>query len=161
MPKPISHAVAKDEVPANPYEAFRLVVTRYGVKNMADRTGMKAGTLWNKADADVESHHQPTLRDVINVTRESGDTTVLDSLDRLFDRAAFALAPPETCSDEALLDLLLKVGTDHGDLCTAVRHALADQKFTRQDMQKVRSEAFDLVSQVLAFVHRLEGFIDD
>lgn len=147
-------------VPVSPFEAFRLVCAAYGVKEMAERTGLKPGTLWNKCDADVESHHQPTLRDVIAVTRESGDMRVLDSLNRLFDRASYDVAPGAV-SDEALLDLLCKVGSDSGHLHAAVGKALADGEFTQQDLLDVRAEAFDLVSSVLCFVQRLEGLVDE
>lgn len=149
-----------DVVPVSPFEAFRLVCATYGVKEMAERTGMKPGTLWNKCDADVESHHQPTLRDVIAVTRESGDLRVLDSLDRLFGRAAYDVTPGAV-SDAALLELLCRVGSDSGALHTAVGIALADGRFTQQDLVAVRVEAFDLVSSVLCFVQRLEGLVDE
>ena len=49
----------------------------------------------------MESHHQPTLRDVIAVTRETRDMRILDSLNRLFDRAAYDVTPG-AASDAAL-----------------------------------------------------------
>lgn len=147
-------------VPVSPFEAFRLLCAAYGVKDLAERLGMKPGTLWNKCDADVESHHQPTLRDVIAVTRESGDMRVLESLNRLFDRASYDVTPG-AASDSALLELLCKVGSDNGALHTAVGTALADGRFTQADLLAVRAEAFDLVSSVLSFVQRLEGLVDD
>lgn len=151
----------KDEVPSNPHEAFKLACYSYGVKKLADRLTMKPGVLYNKCDADPESHHQPTLRDVLAVTRETGDMRVIDSLNRHFGRAAYDVGEPAACNDVALLDLLLRVGSDHGDLCTAVRNALEDHRFSREEIVRVRSEAFDLISQVLAFVHRLEGLVDE
>jgi len=147
-------------VPVSPFDAFRLVCTTYGVKEMAERIGRKPGTLWNKCDADVESHHQPTLSDVIDVTRESGDMRVLESLNRLFDRASYDVTPGAV-SDAALLELLCKVGSDSGALHTAVGTALADGRFTAADLLAVRAEAFDLVTSVLCFVQRLEGLVDD
>lgn len=147
-------------VPVSPFEAFRVVCATYGVKEMAERIGIKPGTLWNKCDADVESHHQPTLRDVIAVTRESGDMRVLDSLNRLFDRASYDVTPG-AASDEALLELLCKVGSDSGALHSAVGVALSDGHFSQQNLLDVRAEAFDLVSSVLCFVQRLEGLVDD
>lgn len=147
-------------VPANPYEAFRQVVYAYGPQRLADQAGMKLGTLYNKADADVDSHAQPTLRDLIAVTRITGDTRVLDSLDRLFDRGSFDLAevPP---SDAALLELLTLVGSEHGAMCSALHRGLSDRRFKAEEYQAVRMEAFDLINAVLAFLHRLEGLVDE
>jgi hypothetical protein len=156
-----SHTVAKDEVHANPFLAFRAVVYGYGVERLADEIGRKRGTLYNKADADAESHHQPTLRDVIEVTRATGDTRVLDSLDRLFDRTSFLMKPPAVCSDEALLELLCKVGDESGQMHAAVLRALKDGRVTRAEVLAVRAEAYDLVGEVLCFLQRLEGLVDE
>lgn len=152
--------VGNGAVPVSPFEAFRLVAYTYGVERLANRLGMNRGTLYNKCDGDVESHHQPTLRDVIAVTRETGDLRILDSLNRLFDRAAYDVSPGPA-SDAALLELLCKVGSDSGELHGAVARALQDGSFTAAELQGVRAEALDLVGAVLAFVQRLEGLVDD
>lgn len=150
-----AHAV----VPVNPYEAFRLVAYGYGVKELAERMGLSPGVLWNKADASVESHAQPTLRDLIAVTRETGDMRVLESLNRLFDRGSYDLTPVPP-SDAALLELLATVGSEHGAMCQVLHRGLADRQFTPADFEAVRAEAFDLINAVLAFVQRLEGLVD-
>lgn len=150
----------KHEVPVSPFEAFRAVVTTYGVKDLAERLGMKTGVLWNKADADVESHHQPTLRDVIAITRETQDPRILESLNRLFDRATIDLRPGPV-SDEAVLDLLLRVSSEKGQMAQALRNGYADTRFCRDDYMAVRGEAFDLINAVLDFLQRLEGLVDE
>lgn len=151
-----NHAVA-----ANPFQAFRDVCYLYGVDDLADALGMKRGTLYNKADADVDSHNQPTLRDVINVTRVTLDHRVLESLDRMFDRAGFDVKPLSVCSDEALLELLCNVGKEKGELCTAVHRALKAERFTPEHLQRIRAEAFDVVAELMAFLQRLEGLVDE
>ncbi len=150
----------KHEVPVSPFDAFRSVATVYGVKELAERLGMKPGTLWNKADADVDSHHQPTLRDVIAITRETQDMRILESLNRLFDRATIDLRPGPV-SDEALLDLLLRVSSEKGQMAQALRNGYADGRFCRDDYLAVRGEAHDLINAVLDFVQRLEGLVDE
>lgn len=151
---------ANHVVPVSPHEAFKRVCYAFGVAELADRLTMKRGTLYNKCDSDVEGYHQPTLRDVIAVTRETGDLRVIHSLNRLFQQASYPAAPPEVCSDAALLELLLRVGQDHGALCSAVHRALEDGKFTSAELEQIRGEGFDLISQVLAFIQRLEGLVD-
>ena len=154
-PKQIKH-----EVPGSPYEAFRQVVYRYGTAALADQMGLKKGSLYNKADADAESLAQPTLRDVVAVTRLTGDTLILESLDRMFDRAAIDVRPGPV-SDEALLELLCKVGSENGQMQQALRQGYADNRFSRSDFAVVRGEAFDLISAVLAFLRRVEGIVDE
>lgn len=55
--------------PTSPFEAFRQLAYTFGVAELAQHMGLKPGTLYNKADADEETHHQPTLRDVVLATR--------------------------------------------------------------------------------------------
>lgn len=158
MPK--AHKTHKHEVPVSPYRAFHLVVTSYGVPELAEQEGMRPGTLWNKADADVDSHHQPTLRDLIAVTRRTGDMRILESLNRLFDRATIDLRPGPV-SDEAVLELLLRVSSENGQMAQALRKGYADTHFSSEDYQAVRAEAFDLINAVLDFIQRLEGLVDE
>ena len=156
----MKHKPDNGAVPESPFEAFRVVAYTHGVERLANRLGMNRGTLYNKCDADVESHHQPTLRDVIAVTRESGDMRVLDSLNRLFNRASFDVTPGPV-SDQALLELLCVVASEKGQMHRALMDGLADAKFSDADYRLVRAEAFDLISAVMAFVQRLEGLVDD
>ena len=154
---PINHNPA---VPESPFEAFRRVVYTAGAESLANRLGMNRGTLYNKADADVESHHQPTMRDVIAVTRETGDMRILESLDRMFGRAGYEMTPGPV-SDVALMELLCVVCSEHGAMNHALMTGLADKKFDREELRKVRAEAHDLINAVLNFVQRLEGLVDD
>lgn len=157
-PKPAAGAAL--DVPVNPYEAFRLVAYTFGVKELAERLGMTPGVLYNKADASVESLAQPTLRDLIAVTRETGDMRVLESLNRLFGRASVELTHAPAC-DVALLELLMAVGIEKGQMCEALRLGLEDTRFTRKEFEAVKSEGLDLVNAVLAFLARAEGLIDE
>jgi hypothetical protein len=157
----MSEKYAAGRLPASPQEAFREVVYDFGAKAMAAQLVMKPGTLYNKAEADADSHHQPTLRDVINVTRISGDFRVLDSLDRLFNRAAYDVTPGLRISDAALLELLCHVNSENGRMHAALTAGLEDGKFTRDELAAVRGEAFDLITAVLTFVHRVEGLVDE
>ncbi len=154
------HAI-KEPVAPNPFEAFKLAVYRFGVAELAAELGYRPGTLYNKADADADSHAQPTLRDVVLVTRLTGDHSILDSLDRMFARAAYDVTPGLPVSDEALLELLCKVGSEQGDLFTAVQLALQAERLDRASVEKVRAEAHQLITAVLAFVQRLEGLCDE
>lgn len=152
-------APALSVVPVNPYEAFRLVVYSHGVKELAERLGMSPGVLYNKADANVESQAQPTLRDLVAVTRETGDVRVLESLNRLFGRASVELTRAPA-SDAALLELLAHVASEHGAMCSALNLGLGEAGFTHAEFEAVRTEGLDLINAVLQFLQRLEGLVD-
>ena len=157
-----SHRNDIGAVPPNPHEAFRVVVHEYGVKDMAAELMCKLGTLYNKCDADEEGRHQPTLRDVVNVTRISGDPRILESLNRMFGRCCFdASTEGVSYSDAAILELLCQVSSEKGHLFQALRDGLSDGRWSRDDMAAVRAEAFDLFRAVQVLMVRLEGLIDD
>lgn len=147
--------------PANPFEAFRQLAYTFGVVDLAEQMGLKPGTLYNKADADEETHHQPTLRDVVLATRLSGDMRVLDALDEQFGRAAFSVRELTHLSDDALLELLTSFGAESGEFHAELRTALADKKFSGRELARVRAEAFDVVAALMTLVTRLEGLVDD
>lgn len=152
----------KNEVDhANPFEAFRQLVYLHDVKNLAAHLGMKLGTLYNKADADVHSHNQPTLRDVVALTQLTGDFRVLDALNEMFGRAAFDVSPHVQVSDSALLELLTTLGIENGDFHKALHDALVDGKFSKAELQAIRGAAFDMVSALMTAVHRAEGLLDE
>ena len=67
-----------------------------------------------------------------------GKFTVIALADGGFDMPA-----PQSCSDEALLELLCGVAEENGQMHAAVKAALADRRFTREELHHIKSEAFD------------------
>jgi hypothetical protein len=147
--------------PSNPFEAFRQLAYSFGVVELAGNMAMKPGTLYNKADADEDTHHQPTLRDVILATRLTGDMRVLDALNESFGRAAFDVTPHTQISDEALLELFLTLGKEIGEFHDVARSALLDRNFNAASLNSIRAEAFDAVGALMTLVARLEGLLDE
>lgn len=146
---------------SDPFEAFRQLVYRAGVDTLAPAMGLKPGTLYNKADADVETHHQPTLRDVVLATRLTDDFRVLDALNESFGRAAFDVRHAAEKSDEALLELLTNFGAETGDFHRVLRNALLDHRFSAMELVEIRAEAMDVIGALMTLVARLEGLVDD
>lgn len=147
--------------PANPFEAFRQLAYSFGVVELAAHMAMKPGTLYNKADADEDTHHQPTLRDVILATRATGDMRVLDALNESFGRAAFDVSNMADKSDAALLELFVDYGREGGEFCRALGNALAGKQFTAEDYVHIEAEAMDVVAALMTLVHRVKGLVDD
>ncbi|MDP1530295.1 MAG: phage regulatory CII family protein [Rhodoferax sp.] len=146
--------------PADPFEAFRQLVYTVGVEKLAPAMGLKPGTLYNKADADEDTHHQPSLRDVVLATRATQDMRVVDSLNEMFGRASFDISHLGETSDEALLDLLLNFGSETGDFYRVTHGALLRKRFLVEDVMLCRAEALDVICALLTVVHRLEGLVD-
>lgn len=155
-----NHAMRRSLAP-DVFNAFREVVYAHGVDKLAPMMGLRPGTLYNKADASDDTHHQPTLRDVVHLTQATADMRVLDALDEMFGRAAFDCVQHASASDEELLHLLADVGKESGEFHRALGDGLRAKRFSPQALRAIRGEAFDIVAAVMTLVQRLEAYVDD
>ena len=161
-----SHAArraARNHLAPDVFEAFRATVYAYpgGVDRLAARLGVRPGTLYNKAAGDEESHHQPTLRDVLLVCQITQDLRVLDALENIFGRSAFDVAELADVSDEDLLILLTRLGQRMGSFQGAISDGLSARRFSPEAMREIRAQAYDAVATLMTLTHRLEDMVDD
>lgn len=148
-------------VAPNVFEAFRGLVYAHDVPALAGRMGMPPGTLYNKAAAGDETHHQPTLRDVLLATTVTGDLRVVEALAETFGLATYDAASHATASDEALLELLTTLAAENGEFHRALGEGLRARRFTPGALRAIRGEAYDIVSALMTLVQRLEDYVDD
>jgi hypothetical protein len=154
------HALRRAMAP-NVFEAFRELVHAHDVPTLAARMGMQPGTLYNKAAAGDETHHQPTLRDVLLATTATGDLRVVQALAQTFGLATYDCASHATASDEALLELLTSLASQNGEFHRALGDALRLRRFSEGALRAIRGEAYDIVSALMTLVQRLEDYVDD
>lgn len=153
------HALRRAVAP-NVFEAFRALVYAHEVPTLAARMGMQPGTLYNKAAASDDTHHQPTLRDVLLLTQATADTRVVEALAQTFGLATYDCASHATASDEALLELVTNLAGEHGEFHRALGDGLRAKRFTPGALRAIRGEAFDIVSALMTLVQRLEDYVD-
>ncbi|MBY0236841.1 MAG: hypothetical protein K2W93_17805 [Burkholderiaceae bacterium] len=149
---------------ADVYEAFRQLVMGHGaegVVELANFLGQKPGTLYNKADAGDDTHAQPTVRDLIQATFYRSDLRCVFALNRMFGQVCFDAAQYENTSDEALLELLAKLGQESGEFHGALGEGLKAKRFTPEMARRIRAEAFDVVSVLMTLVTRIEDYVDE
>lgn len=145
---------------ADVFEAFRQAVLLQDVKQLAQRMGIRPGTLYNKAEAGDDTHNQPTLRDVVLVTELTGDMRVVDALAATFGRATFDCTQHGGASDQELLALLADMGRESGEFHAALATGLRDRTLTPGRMYEIRAEAMDIVAALMTLLHRLEECVD-
>lgn len=146
---------------ADVFEAFRQAVMLSGdVPALAARMGIRAGTLYNKAEAGDDTHNQPTLRDAVLVTQITGDMRIVEALAATFGRATFDTNGQAMATDEELLTLLADMGAETGEFHAALAKGLREQRFTLQALAHIRQEALDVVSALMTVLHRLEYLVD-
>lgn len=145
------------ELAESPYEAFKRLAYTFGVDELSQLMGCKKGTLYNKADADIETAHQPNLHDVIVITRATGDFSVIEALERQFGRVGYSCTEGGASNDAALLELICTVGSKNGKMHQALSAALEDGNFEDAEIDQVLHECFDLVQATLCFAQRIKG----
>lgn len=147
---------------ANVFDAFRLAVLAQDVPELAGRMGTTPGTLYNKAEANDESHNKPTLRDVVLLTEITGDMRVVEALADTFGHVLFDVAGrADTTTDEELLTLLADMGAEHGQFHNALAVGLRSRRFTPDSYRAIRSAALDTVAALMTLTHRLQFYVDD
>lgn len=145
---------------ANVFDAFRLAVLAQDVPELAGRMGTTPGTLYNKAEANDESHNKPTLRDVVLLTEITGDMRVIEALADTFGHALFDVSG-DTTTDEELLTLLADMGAEHGEFHRALATGLRARRFTPDAYRAIRSAALDTVAALMTLTHRLQFYVDE
>ena len=131
------------------------------VPALAARMGLRPGTLYNKADAGDDSHNQPTLRDVVQVTHLTGSFSVLDALNEMFGRASFDCVTHGNTSDEELLTLVTQLAAENGEFHRELGDGLRAKRFTPDALRLIRAEGFDMVAALMTLLSRLEDYVDD
>ncbi len=156
------------EVHTDVFEAARRVAYEYrdsdtgetGVPALAAKLGMPPGTLYNKLNLHESAHHKLTLSDVVQMTAATRDLRTLKALNHTFGCVCFEVPNLAHVSDEALLELVLKVGMQQGEFFRAIEDGLSDRKFSRAEYERIRQEGLDAIGAIVEATARVEGLID-
>jgi len=147
--------------PADVQEAFRVVVFDYGVPEMAAKTGMPPGTLYNKANPNESSKHQPSLRDAVLVQAIAQDTRIVEAMAHTLGGLFVRLPRIEAVSDAALLEVINEIYIQSGLFHTEIKDALEDGKISKSEHDRIAVQGMKFIRSVLESVSRIEGMVDD
>lgn len=147
-------------LPHNVAEAVRLMVMDYGVERLAAKTGQSAGVIYNKINTSETSHHIPTIADFMVWQQLTLDHRPLHAGAHALGEVCYAVPNLTFVSDQALLELVLRIGQEQGALCTAINDALADRRFTQAEFERVKAEAYQVIGAVAETLARIEGLVD-
>ena len=148
--------MADSRIPADVSDAVYQLVRGFGAEKLAARTGTPAGTIYNKANPSDSTHHKPTLADALIWTQISGDFQVVHALCRTLGGVFVPLDRMAEHSDAALLDLVLRHDSEHGDFARALKHALEDGRISADDFDYLKKEGYEAISALLEMLARLE-----
>ncbi len=142
------------------HEFPRLARRKSGAVGLAPLVGMRPGTLSNKVNPDLDSHHL-TVHEAVAIQNAAKDFRILQAEAAILNHAVIPLGDFSRVSDVELLDAYAALHEQIGEHARAIRETLEDGRIERVEVDRVRREFFEVVQAGFAFILRLEGLIDE
>lgn len=126
-----------------------------GAAKLAPLVGMNAGTLCNKVNPTLETHHL-TVDEALTIQAVRKDYCLLQAEAAALGHVAVELQPlAATATDEELLALWASCSIEEGETAAEIRAALKDGKVDPREYQLIRKEIFEDIAAKLALLQRL------
>ena len=125
-----------------------------GTDALARQMGMARSSLLNMANPNDDGH-EVTVKRLRQVVHLTGD---LRPVHALCAELGGVFVPTERfagIADDALLDLVMRLGKEYGDVCAAVSAAIADGRVSPREMQAFREQKYQFDQAGAALEARL------
>lgn len=146
--------------PGDVQDAFYRVVHDFGVQKLADKMGVSAGVLYNKANANDTSHHKPTLGEAVLVTNLASDKRIAQSFAVACGGVFLDLPDLSLISDVALLEAVSKIAMEGGEFHAAFINALSDNRISQSEFFEIQAEAFQWIAAIGETLSRIGEMIE-
>ncbi|MFD2112042.1 phage regulatory CII family protein [Thiorhodococcus fuscus] len=127
-----------------------------GVPALAKRMSTHTGTLFNKVSPTHEGHRL-NIYEALAIQLITGDLRILHALAAELGQGCVTLGDFSDCSDNALLDLILRVGQARGETDAEIRRALADGRVERREYESIRCRVQEDIRANLEMLTRLDA----
>lgn len=131
-----------------------------GAVKLAEMMGINAGTFLNRVNP-AQEEHKLWLGDVVQMQVVSGDHRILHAMAGTLGEVCFTIPVLANVSDEALLELVCKIGAEGGDFYRVVNLGLNNQRFTRAHLAQIKQEGLEFIAAIAETMTRMEGLVDD
>jgi len=123
-------------------------VKQHGVKNLADRLGVRPQTVY--ADVDTKSIGRRSNKlgflDWMIILEDTGDLSSLDEVNRLFGRACLPIpAPPAEMSEADWMEHCAKAAKEAGEAVSEMARSILDGRMDREGLERCEKEFWDAV----------------
>jgi len=129
-------------------------------KTIARLMAVNYGTLCNKCNPQVETHHL-TVDEAVSLQYIAGDCRIHEAEGTLLGRVSLPIGHFPDSSDVELLDSWAQWQQDLGETARELRAALAAGQITQCHVREVRREMYQDFRAALALLQRLEALADD
>lgn len=131
-----------------------------GAVQLAIKMGQNPGTFLNRLNPDQETH-KLWLGDAVQMQVVSGDHRILHAMAATLGEVCHPLPDLTDVSDQALLDLICRIGTEGGEFYQAINAGLNRTRFARADYERTREEGLQFIAAIAETMARLEGLVDE
>ncbi|MDH5393941.1 MAG: phage regulatory CII family protein [Gammaproteobacteria bacterium] len=125
-----------------------------GSRSLAKLVGMNSGTLSNKVNADVETHHL-TVDEAVAIQHATNDRRIIEIEARILGGCFVRLDDFTFVSDVELLDKYAELHAAIGKTSQSIRLALEDNKITGNELKEIRLNMNDSIKVLMELYHRL------
>jgi len=132
-----------------------------GAVRLAPLVGMRPGTLSNKVNPEVETHHL-SVDEAIAIQHAARRADILLAEAALLGHACIPVDEGyQGVCDAELIHYYASMNSELGDVASEIDRALADGRFTRGEFEAVRREMYEAINAQMELLRRLEGLVDD
>lgn len=145
----------------NIIDAAYAVVHDYpgGSESLAPRLGMSAAVLRNKVNPNNATHHLG-LADAVRATDVTNDDRMLEAWAATRGYALVKLPSAVDCCDAAIVELMGKAWSTHGDVGQEIVKTLEDGRVERHEIERVDHRIFKHAQVLLDISARLRGMAE-
>jgi len=131
-----------------------------GAVKLAIRMGQNPGTFLNRVNPEQETH-KLWLGDAMLMQVVSGDHRILHAMAAALNEVCYPIPDLTDVSDQALIELICKIGTEGGHFYQVINAGLSEAKFTRAQFAEIRKEGLEYMAAIAETMARIEGLIDE
>ena len=132
-----------------------------GPKKLAAMVRMNLGTLYNKVNPTVDTHHL-TVDEAIALQLAANTTSLIEAEARALGGVFLRIPLDLACiGDLELLNAWAAWHVDTGETAAAIEQALSDGKLSRDELLKIKKEMFQDFQRELELLQRLEVICDE
>lgn len=131
-----------------------------GAVKLAEKMGINPGTFLNRVNPEQEEHRL-WLANAVQMQVVSGDHRILHAMAATLGEVCFRVPDLSRVSDQALIELLCKVGAEGGDFHRVINLGLHGERFSRAHLAQIRQEGLEFIAAIAETMARMEGLLDE
>jgi len=131
-----------------------------GASALAPLVGMNPGTLCNKVNPLIDTHHL-TVDEAVAIQNAAHDYRILEAEANTLGFIILPVGDFDLVSDMELLDAYTALHERLGCHAKTLHETLADGKVERSEAEQVRRALFEAIQEGFELQRRLEGLIRD